>query len=117
MDVAVDEVWTRGAAPRIVADAALLHRRVGTAGGIRDALRLAAGPEATVEVQESGGTSWSTDPGAPLPGSDAAGVVISITVPSGDVKDLARRFERVAAGVVPAHVPMRLTVTVVKAAE
>ena len=62
-------------------------------------------------MEESGGTAWSAEPGAPLPGSDDAGVLITITVPGGDEAELARRFERVAAGVVPAHLPTRLSVS------
>jgi phage tail-like protein len=112
VDISVDEEWTDQQRRRIVADAAGLHRRVGTVGGIRDALQLAAGPAATVDVQESGGTSWSTEPGAPLPGSDEVGVVITITVTGSDAADLARRCERLAAGVVPAYLPVRLSVSV-----
>ncbi|GAA3204237.1 phage tail protein [Microbacterium terregens] len=112
VDVAVDEEWTEAQRRRIVADAARLHRRVGTVDGIRDTLQLAAGPAATVEIAESGGTSWSTEPGASLPGSDEAVVVITITVPDGDPADLARRFERVAASVVPAYLPTHLSVLV-----
>jgi len=114
VDVAVDEAWTEEQRRRIVADAASLHRRAGTAGGIRDALQLAAGPAATVEVEESGGSAWSAEPGAELPGSAAVAVAITITVPEGDQAALVRRFERVAAAVVPAHVPTRVTVTVAK---
>ena len=114
VDVDLDEEWTEEQRRRIVADAAMLHRRLGTPGGIRDVLQLAAGPDATVDVEESGGTSWSTDPGGPLPGSSEAVVVITITVPSGDPADLARRFERVTAGVVPAYLSTRLSVSAAK---
>lgn len=112
VDVAIDEDWTEEQRRRIVADAASLHRRAGTADGIRDALRLAAGPEAIVVVEESGGTSWSATPGGELPGSTRPAVVIAITVPDGDAAELVGRFERVAADVVPAHVPTRVTVSV-----
>lgn len=114
VDVAVDEEWTEEQRRRIVADAAGLHRRVGTVGGIRDALRLAAGPGSTVDIEESGGTSWSTEPGAPLPGSDDAGIAITVTVTGGDPADHARRFERLAAGVVPAYLPVRVSVSIVE---
>ncbi|WP_136709744.1 phage tail protein [Agromyces sp. H66] len=112
VNVAVDEAWTEEQRRRIVADAASLHRRAGTAGGIRDALQLAAGPAPTVEVEETGGSSWSSTPGASLPGSADVAVVITITVPDGDQAELTRRFERVAAAVVPAHVPTRVEVSV-----
>jgi len=116
VDVAVDEEWTEEQRRRSVADAAGLHRQVGTVGGIRDALQLAAGPAASVVVEESGGTAWSTEPGAPLPGSDDVGLVITVTVTGGgDPADLARRVERLATGVVPAYLPMRVTVSVAEA--
>ncbi len=115
VDIAIDEEWPLAQRRRIVADAAGLHRRVGTVGGIRDALQLAAGPSATVQVDESGGTSWSTEPGAPLPGSDDVGVVITVTVTDGDPTDAARRLEHIAASVVPAYLPMRLSVSVADA--
>ena len=115
VDVAIDEAWTEEQRRRIVADAASLHRRAGTAGGIRDALQLAAGPTATVEVEESGGTAWSAESGGELPGSRDAAVLITIAVPDGDEAELVRRFERVAAAVVPAHLPTRVTVSSAKA--
>ncbi|WP_019180840.1 phage tail protein [Microbacterium yannicii] len=112
VNVAIDEEWPEAQRRRIVADAARLHRRVGTVGGIHDALRLAAGPDAVVEVTESGGTSWSTEPGASLPGADDPALVITITVAGGDPAELARRLERVAASVVPAYLPTHLEVSV-----
>jgi phage tail-like protein len=112
VDIAVDEEWTEGQRRHIIAEAPALHRRVGTAHGIRDILQLAAGPAATVEVEESGGTSWSTEPDAPLPGSTDAEVIITIAVPGGEPAQLERRFERLIADVVPAYLPTRLSVSV-----
>ncbi|GAA1055454.1 hypothetical protein GCM10017608_34690 [Agromyces luteolus] len=112
VDVALDDAWTEEQRRSIVAGAAALHRRAGTPGGIRDALRLAAGPEAEVELEESGATAWSPTPGTPLPGSDELRLAITVTVPTGDRAVLERRFERVAAAVVPAHLPVGLTVVV-----
>jgi phage tail-like protein len=112
VDIAVDEEWPEAQRRRIIADAAALHRRAGTVGGIRDAVHLAAGPDAVVELVESGGATWSASPGGSLPGAVDAAVRISITVPDGDEPSIRRRLERVAAGVVPAHLPVVLTVTV-----
>ncbi|WP_242492264.1 phage tail protein [Agromyces binzhouensis] len=112
VDVALDDAWSEEQRRSIVAGAAALHRRAGTPGGIRDAMRLAAGPDAEVEVEESGATAWSPTPGAPLPGSAEARLVITVTVPNGDRAELERRFERVAAAVVPAHLPVGVTVVV-----
>ncbi|MFE5409425.1 phage tail protein I [Microbacterium sp. NPDC056569] len=111
VDVDIDEQWTEEQRRRIVADAPMLHRRVGTVGGIRDTLQLAAGPAATVEVKESGGTAWSTEPGAPLPGAAEAHIVITVTITGGDPGDIERRFERLAAAVVPGYLPVHLSVS------
>lgn len=112
VDVAIDEAWPEEQRRRIVAGAASLHRRAGTAGGILDALRAAAPPVSSVEVEESGGTSWSAKPGGSLPGSAEAALVITIVMPDGDERELVRRFERVAAAVVPAHLPTTVRVSV-----
>lgn len=112
VDVRLDEAWPLDQARRVVAEAALLHRRAGTAGGIRAAMLVAAGPDAHVEVAESGGSSWSTEPGGPLPGTPDAEVRIEVTVPAGNEADLRRRLERTARRVVPAHVRCTIAVTV-----
>jgi phage tail-like protein len=112
VDIAVDEEWTEEQRRRIVAEAPALHRRAGTASGIRDILQSAAGPTATVEVEESGGTSWSTEPDAPLPGADDAQLAITITVARGEPARIQRRFDRLIADVVPAYLPTRVSVAV-----
>jgi len=112
VDVEIDESWTEAQRRRIVADAVSLHRRAGTAGGIRDAMQLVAGPAASVVVEESGGTAWSEEPGGKLPGSASAAIAISITVPEGDPVQLEARLQRAAATLVPAHVPTRIEVVI-----
>lgn len=112
VDLRLDEAWPLDQARRVVAEAALLHRRAGTAGGILAAMSASAGPDAHVEVQESGGSSWSIEPGGPLPGTPDAEVRIEVTVPTGDEAELRRRLERTARRVVPAHVRCVLEVSV-----
>ncbi|MEJ3405469.1 phage tail protein [Rathayibacter sp. YIM 133350] len=110
VDIAVDEAWSQQQRRDIIAGAAALHHRLGTASGIRDAVRLAAGPEASVDVEESGGTASSRTPGGALPGSDAPGVRVRVGVAEGDVDALQHRLERVAMSLVPAHVPCTVVV-------
>lgn len=112
VDVRLDEAWPLDQARRVVAEAAVLHRRAGTAGGISAAMRVAAGPDARVEVAESGGTAWSAEPHGPLPGTPDAEVRIEVTVPAGDEKEVHRRLERTARRVVPAHVRCVIEVTI-----
>ncbi|MGI9824255.1 phage tail protein [Agromyces sp. Marseille-Q5079] len=110
VDIRVDQAWSVQQRRDIVAGAVALHRRTGTAGGIADAVRLAAGPESAVEVDESGATAWSSTPGAALPGRDDPGVTVTVTVPDASIDGLEARLTRVVRSLVPAHVPcsMRL---------
>jgi phage tail-like protein len=112
VDVRIDEAWPLDQARRVVAEAAVLARRAGTADGIRAAMTVAAGPGARVEVAESGGTAWSVDPHGPLPGTADAEVRIDVAMPAGDVAELQRRLERAARRVVPAHVRCLIEVSV-----
>lgn len=111
VDIEVDEAWSLEQRRDIIAGAAAMHRRSGTASGIRDAVHLAAGPGSTVVVTESGGTTWSSTSGGKLPGDDTVGVRIEISDVPGDLEAATRRLERVAAGLVPAHVLCTVVVT------
>ncbi|KQO96753.1 phage tail protein I [Leifsonia sp. Leaf264] len=111
VDIEVDEAWSLEQRRDIIAGAAAMHRRSGTASGIRDAVHLAAGPGTTVEVTESGGTTWSSTSGGTLPGDEVVGVRIAVGGVTGDLDAVTRRLERVAARQVPAHVPCTMVVT------
>ena len=94
---------TRSAAD-LVALAVRLHRSRGTAAGIRDEVRLALGPAAaSIEVLESGGARWSAAPGAALPGSPEASVVVRVYAARPAEIDV-RRIDRIVAAAKPAHV-------------
>ncbi|MRG59563.1 phage tail protein [Agromyces sp. CFH 90414] len=110
VDIRVDDAWSVQQRRDIVAGAVALHRRTGTAAGIADAVRLAAGPESSVEVEESGATAWSAMPGAPIPGSDEPGVTVTVTVPDASAEGFEARLARVVRSLVPAHVPCRVQV-------
>lgn len=103
VDVAPEGAWTLDQRRAIVSRAVALHRRAGTLDGIRDAVQLAAGPDAGVTVEDSGGVGWSQTPGADLPGSSPPHVTVTVT--GVGEPDVRRRIERVLRAVVPAHVP------------
>lgn len=120
VDIDVDEAWSVAQRREIVAGAVALHRRSGTAGGIADAVRLAAGPGSSVEVVESGGIAWSSTPGGDLPGVDEPMVTVRVTVPKpaeskgagskAAADGLEPRLARVVRSLVPAHVPCAVEV-------
>lgn len=106
VDVAPDGAWTLDQRRAIVSQAVAIHRRAGTLDGIRDAVQLSAGPDATVSVDDNGAVAWSSTPGGTIPGSSPPHVRVTVT--GGDDPDLRRRIERVLNSVVPAHVPWTL---------
>jgi phage tail-like protein len=100
--VELDDAWTLAQRREIVAGAALVHRRRGTARGISDAVRLAVGGE--VDVTESGGARWSAAPGSELPGEQVPALHVRVTVADATTIDV-RRLDAVVAAVKPGHVP------------
>ncbi|GHJ45273.1 tail protein [Catellatospora sp. TT07R-123] len=102
---AVDERW-RGA----IAAAGGTLRRIGTAAAIAAEVAVAAGvPVEDVDVADSGGVSWSTDPAAPLPGQDVPKLAVRIRAPDPALVD--QHVVAVAlAAAKPAHLPCTLTV-------
>ncbi|BBJ38595.1 phage tail protein [Streptomyces antimycoticus] len=95
----------------VVASAVTRHRRRGTREGLAAAVRVETGIEP--EIIESGATDWSTEPGAPLPGSARPWVTVRLTVPDAEAVAPTRlRLERLLAAEVPAHVVYRVEVAV-----
>ena len=99
--VALDENWPVEQRRAFVAQALQLHRRKGTAAGIRMHLRASINCE--VEVGDSGGTAWSQQPNAPFPGSSEAYVAVKLIPLQGAEIDQATA-DAVVAAVKPAHV-------------
>lgn len=99
----VDDGWTVGQRRALVAHAVRLHRRRGTAWGIAEHVALVTGGE--VEVVDSGGCTYSTEPEPePAPRPDGpASVRVTVRVPDPARVD-ARRLRETLAGAVPAHV-------------
>ncbi|WP_227820200.1 phage tail protein [Agromyces aureus] len=124
VDVELDEEWPVEQRRRVVADAAGLHRRAGRFDGVLETVQLIAGPDAAVDVVESGGTSWSATARGALPGSPDGAVRISIAPGPGASKAsgskagaaeaaaeaLRRRVERAARRVVPAHIRIEIEI-------
>lgn len=118
--IELDEAWDLPQSREIVAGAASLHRRRGTAPGIDAAVRLALGlglsaggpgdaGRGDVEVTDSGGATWSSRPGSALPGSPEPSLTVRVRVPDPAAVDI-RRLDRVVSAVKPAHVPHTVVV-------
>jgi phage tail-like protein len=90
----------------IAAGVGLLQWR-GTARGVRDAVQSLVGVQP--EIEDSGGSEWSTSPSAALPGSPGARLSVSVTVPDLDAVDVQQLHDLIAA-IKPAHVVHHLEI-------
>jgi phage tail-like protein len=91
----------------LLRQAVALHGIQGTARGIELAVEAIFGLRA--EVQETGATTWSMSPDAPLPGSGQQAFVLRVFVPAGRVVEQLR-LDLVVASLKPAHVVHRVEV-------
>ena len=106
--VSLDENWPLERRRELVARAAPLYRRRGTAGALAEQVALYAG--VVPEVVETGGVAWSAEPGAALPGSAEARLTVRVVVPDPSAVDV-RRLEAIVAEAKPAHIPATVEVT------
>jgi phage tail-like protein len=90
----------------LVAGSVDLHRRRGTVGGLRAHLELLTGGR--VEVVDSGGTAWSTTPGAAVPG--AASPRLAVRVIASDPAVTVGLVDTAVQQSKPAHVRHRVEV-------
>lgn len=72
----LDENWPAQRSRRFVAAAVEIFRTRGTVAGLRRELELSSGGQ--VEINESGGVSWSLKPEAPLPGEDVPRLAVRV---------------------------------------
>jgi phage tail-like protein len=107
LGVVPDESWPEARRRELVARAVALYRRRGTVGGLAEQVALATGGQ--VEVQDSGGVSWSGTPSGPMPGSADGALLVRIRVDNPDTID-RRRLDRLIAAAKPAHVLHRVEV-------
>ena len=91
----------------VLTDAISLYRTRGTARGLAAHLQLFTG--APVEIEESGGTAFSTTPDPPPPGASGFELVVRIRVDDADELDV-ERLDALVAAAKPAHVVHRLEV-------
>ena len=88
----------------LVTAATRLYVWRGTPSAIKTIVELSTGH--TPETQESGDTSWSQDPVAPLPGRAEPELVVRLRTSGSDIEE--RRLRALIDAFVPAHVPWRL---------
>ncbi|HET9648067.1 MAG TPA: phage tail protein [Microlunatus sp.] len=90
---------------QLLASAGELHAIRGTRRGIELALEAALGVD--VQVLETGGSSWSTDPAAPLPGEHRPAIVVIVESTEEDPID-TERLDALVTHLKPAHVLHRI---------
>ena len=97
--VLLDENWPIERRRDFVAQAADLFRLRGTATGLAAHVRIFSGGD--VEVQESGGVSWSTTSGGAIPGQPGYHLRVRVSGTPGPID--GDRLESLVAGAKPAH--------------
>lgn len=97
----IGESWPEERARELLAAAVELYRWQGTTRGLAGLLSLYAG--VTLEVEDTGGVSWSASPGSSLEGKVEPRVTIRVRQSASDPVDL-RQLESLVAAAKPAHV-------------
>ncbi|WP_037599827.1 phage tail protein [Streptacidiphilus rugosus] len=105
--IIVDRNWPIDRVRIAVSRAVALYRTRGTPDGLRDYVEVLTGGR--VEVLDNGGASWSSAPGAELPGEDTPRLAIRVTLDNPDGVSIPALNELVIAAK-PAHVVHRLEV-------
>lgn len=105
--VELNENWPVERQRAVVAAAVVLHRMRGTIAGLRAYLELATG--GAVDIADSGGTGWSTTPGAALPGDPEPRVTVRVRLPDGATMP-AGTIEDLVTAAKPVHVAHQVTV-------
>lgn len=103
-----DDSWALERRREFVARATALHRVRGTVRGLKTYLEVVTGGE--VEVEESGGTAWSTGAGEPFPGTPDFEVTVTLRADGPPTVD-ADQLDTLVAAAKPAHVTHRVVVT------
>jgi phage tail-like protein len=105
--LAPDGTWPADRRRAFVAEASSLHRVRGTARGLAAYLELLTGGQ--VEILETGGAAWSTQPGTAIPGSPGFGMLVRVHVDDPAALDL-KRLDAMVAAAKPAHVEHRVEI-------
>jgi phage tail-like protein len=105
--VELDDNWPLERRRMLVREIVGLYRQRGTAVGIRRLVEIYTGVDP--EIVETGAVSASEVPGAPLPGSAPAELVVRLRVEDPETFDV-HRLDHLVAQAKPAHVPHRIEV-------
>ena len=105
--ITIDESWPAEKRRAFVRDAAVVHGRRGTAQALASLVEIFTG--GTVQIEETGASSWSRAPHGQLPGTEAPIVIVRVLVAEPQRVDRAALAELVA-GARPAHVAFRVEV-------
>ncbi|GAA4922271.1 phage tail P2-like protein [Stackebrandtia albiflava] len=103
----LDGAWDDARRREVVGNAVELHRWRGTSRGLAAQVRLMTGGE--VEVVDSGGCTWSREPGADPPGDQLPGVEVRVR-PAPGSRVHPERLRAAILDAVPAHVPVRVRI-------
>ena len=103
--MALDESWPVERRRAVLAQAVDLYRVRGTVLGLEAHLRLLTGAE--VEIQETGGTAWSTSADAEPPGSPHFALQVRVRAAGAAGLDAAR-LDALVTAAKPAHVVHRV---------
>jgi phage tail P2-like protein len=105
--VSLAETWPAERKRRVIAEAVARHRDRGTVRGLRSYVEALT--DGDVEIEDSGGTTWSDDPDVDPPGGGAPRlhVVVRVDDPASVDQERLRADLR---EVRPVHVPVTLEV-------
>jgi phage tail-like protein len=103
----LDENWPVSRRRRFVTMAVETFRTRGTVAGLRRELELSSGGQ--VEINETGGVTWSLKPESELPGQDVPQLAVRIVVDDVAAADHAA-LDALIRAAKPAHVVHRLEV-------
>ena len=106
--MALDETWPEHRQRALISQAGTLYARRGTAAGLVDQVQLYI--DGDVEVEETGGCTWSPTPGGTVPGQEVPHLKVRVRV--ADPGSVNRtRLEAVVAASKPAHIPHEIEVS------
>jgi phage tail-like protein len=104
--LALDESWPLERRRAVLAEAVDLYRVRGTSRGLEAHLRLLTGTD--VEIEETGGTAWSTSADGEPPGSPHFALQVRVRAGGLPPGLDAARLDALVAGAKPAHVVHRV---------
>ncbi len=104
----LDESWPLDRRRAVLAEAVGLYGVTGTARGLADFLRLLTGAE--VDIEETGGTTYSTSADPEPPGTPSFEMVVKLRASAAPGVDLGR-LDALVAAAKPAHVAHRIEVS------